>query len=85
MTQIIPVRAGRGSALAGEIALPPLGLFIDNAFVEPLGGGTFETVNPATDEKIADVARADATDVDRAVRAARRAFDSGVWPRNGSA
>ena len=64
-----------------EIPLPPTGLFIDNAFVESVTGGTFATLNPATEEKIADVALADAADVDRAVKAARRAFDGGDWPR----
>ena len=44
-------------------------------------GKVFPTHNPATGEKIADVAEADAAEVDDAVAAARRAFDSGPWPR----
>src|ERR1700752_1492574 len=40
---------------------------------------TFQTINPATEEVIADVAEGDAADIDLAVRAARRAFDSGPW------
>ncbi|MCF6470418.1 aldehyde dehydrogenase family protein [Nonomuraea sp. MG754425] len=52
------------------------GLFIDGEFVE--GSGTpFKTVNPATEETLAEVATATSDDVDRAVRAARKAF--GVW------
>ncbi|MBA4606989.1 MULTISPECIES: aldehyde dehydrogenase family protein [Aeromicrobium] len=53
------------------------GLFIDGEFTD--GGGTaFKTVNPATEEVLAEVAEADEADVDRAVRAARRAHDR-VW------
>jgi 5-carboxymethyl-2-hydroxymuconic-semialdehyde dehydrogenase len=55
--------------------------FIDNAFVDALEGGTFETLNPATNRPIGIVADGTAADVDRAVRAARRAFEEGPWPR----
>jgi aldehyde dehydrogenase (NAD+) len=51
------------------------GLFIDGTFTD--GDGTFKTVNPATEEVLAEVAEASAADVDRAVAAARRAF--GPW------
>ncbi len=44
-------------------------------------GKTFETINPVTEEKLADVALADAKDVDRAVKAARKAFEEGDWPK----
>src|SRR5579875_3807586 len=54
-------------------------LFIDNQWVEAASGRTFEDVNPATEQVLAHIAEADATDVDRAVRAARRAFDEGPW------
>jgi aldehyde dehydrogenase (NAD+) len=43
-------------------------------------GQTFETINPATGDVIANVAAADAADVDKAVIAARRAFETGPWP-----
>ena len=53
------------------------GLFVDGELTA--GHGTpFKTVNPATEEVLAEVAEADAADVDRAVRAARRAFEK-VW------
>ncbi|TQS44969.1 aldehyde dehydrogenase family protein [Cryptosporangium phraense] len=52
------------------------GLFIDGEFTD--GGGVFKTVNPADEEVLAEVASADSADVDRAVAAARRAFDT-VW------
>ncbi|WP_433436916.1 aldehyde dehydrogenase family protein [Nonomuraea sp. CA-141351] len=55
---------------------PSYGLFIDGEFTD--GTGTpFKTINPATEETLAEVATASADDVDRAVRAARKAF--GVW------
>jgi len=50
------------------------GLFIDGAFVDPVDGARFKTVNPATEEVLAEVAEAGAADVDLAVRAARRAY-----------
>ncbi len=57
------------------------GLFIDGHFEEAADGRTFTSVNPATEEPIAEAARAGLADVDRAVEAARRAFDEGPWPR----
>jgi len=49
------------------------GLFIGGAFVSPRGGSWFKTVNPASEEVLAEVAEAGEDDVDRAVRAARDA------------
>jgi len=51
------------------------GLFIGGEWVAPKSGEWFATINPATEEKLADVAFANAEDVDRAVEAARRAYD----------
>ena len=56
-------------------------LFINGQWVPARSGRTFATVNPATEEVIAQVAEADAADVEAAVRAARDAFDHGPWPR----
>ena len=56
-------------------------LFIDGEFVDALDGATFEDRDPATNEVIARVAAGGAADVDRALVAARRAFDEGPWPR----
>src|SRR5438132_1781324 len=52
------------------------GLFIDGQFVEPKSGKHFATINPATEEKLAEVGEAGPEDVDLAVAAARRAWDS---------
>jgi acyl-CoA reductase-like NAD-dependent aldehyde dehydrogenase len=54
-------------------------LYIDGKFVPSESGKRFPTVNPATGEKIAEVAEASTADLDRAVAAARKAFESGPW------
>ncbi len=54
------------------------GLFIDGEFAEPESGELFATVSPATEERLSMVASGGVGDVDRAVGAARRAYD-GVW------
>ncbi|HVT05609.1 MAG TPA: aldehyde dehydrogenase family protein [Thermoanaerobaculia bacterium] len=51
------------------------GLFIGGEFVDPASGKYFETINPATEETLARVADANAEDVDRAVVAARKAYE----------
>lgn len=56
------------------------GLFINNEFVAPEKGRYFDTVNPATEEKLSRVAEASAADVDKAVKAAREAYRN-VWSR----
>src|SRR5213593_1642678 len=53
-------------------------LFIGGEFVEPHSKRWFETINPATEETLAEIAEADNEDVDRAVREARRAYEK-VW------
>jgi phenylacetaldehyde dehydrogenase len=57
----------------------PKRLFIGGRWVESASGKTFDTLDPATGEVLAKVAEAGAEDVDRAVAAARRSFESGVW------
>jgi len=61
-----------------ELAREPRKMLIDGAWVAAASGETFETRDPATGEVLAEVASAAAADVDRAVAAARRAFE-GVW------
>ena len=57
-------------------------LFIDGAFVPSKEGRTFASINPATEEHLADVAYAGDEDVDRAIKSARKAYD-GVWSKMG--
>jgi aldehyde dehydrogenase (NAD+) len=54
-------------------------LLINNEWTDSVSGKTFPTINPATGEEICRVAEADAPDVDKAVRAARAAFEKGAW------
>jgi len=55
-------------------------MLIDGRFVAAASGKTFESYDPATGEVLAQVAEGDREDVERAVAAARRAFESGPWP-----
>ncbi len=55
-------------------------LYIDGKFVKPSSGKYFATTNPATGEKLADVAYANEADVDKAVKAARKAYTQ-VWSK----
>ena len=56
-------------------------LFIGGEWVEPDGKGTIEVISPHTEEVIGTVPDASPVDIDRAVAAARKAFDEGPWPR----
>ncbi|KAL4639135.1 hypothetical protein ACB092_03G196000 [Castanea dentata] len=56
-------------------------LLIDGKFVDAASGKTFKTLDPRTGDVIANVAEGDAEDINRAVAAARKAFDEGPWPR----
>ena len=64
--------------------LPPIRhteCFIGGKWTPSVSGKTFETVNPATEEVIAQVAEGDKTDVDLAAKAARAAFETGEWSK----
>ncbi len=56
-------------------------MLIGGKWVDSQSGKTFETVNPATGEVVCRVAEGDKADVDLAVKAARKAFESGPWPK----
>jgi aldehyde dehydrogenase (NAD+) len=56
-------------------------MLIDGEWVDAVSGRRFATINPATGTVIDEVAEGDKADVDRAVQAARRAFDSGPWSK----
>jgi phenylacetaldehyde dehydrogenase len=64
-----------------EFTATPRKLFINGQWVEAASGKSFETPNPATGRPLASVAEGDSEDIDRAVRAARTAFDDGPWGR----
>jgi len=59
----------------------PRKMLIDGKWVDAISGKTFPTYNPATGEVLAKVAEGDKQDIDAAVKAARKAFDSGPWSR----
>jgi aldehyde dehydrogenase (NAD+) len=54
-------------------------MLIDGKWVDAQSGKTFQTLNPATGEVIADVAEGDKADIDKAAKAARKAFEKGPW------
>src|SRR5882672_3632330 len=56
-------------------------MFIGGKWVDSVSGKTFPTTNPATGETICQVAEGDKADIDLAVKAARKAFESGPWPK----
>ena len=60
-------------------------IFVGGQWRPPVSGETYATINPATEEVSAHVAKGDEQDVDLAVQAARRAFDQGPWPRMAAA
>lgn len=71
----------RSFGTASQVRPRQTQLLIDGKFVNSQSGKTFDTFNPATEEKIISVQEADKQDVDRAVKAARKAFDHGPWRR----
>lgn len=56
-------------------------IYIDGAFQAPSGTGTIEVISPHTEQVIARVPDGTTADIDKAVAAARAAFDEGPWPR----
>jgi aldehyde dehydrogenase (NAD+) len=64
-----------------EDAMQEFQLYIDGRFSDAQSGATLDSINPATEEPFARVARAGREDTRRAIEAARRAFDDGPWPR----
>ena len=64
-----------------EFVAKPRKMLIDGKWVNAVSGKMFPTYNPATGEVLAQVAEGDRADIDLAVKAARKAFDSGPWSR----
>jgi len=85
------VASSATSALANDLAAisaanaaflrTPRKLLIDGAWVPATSGQTFEVREPSSDQILAHCALGDAADIDKAVAAARRAFDGGDWPK----
>ena len=71
-------------ALAKSFA-PRTQAFIDGRYSPAVSGATFDCINPANGQVIAQVASCDAADVDRAVASARKAFEAGHWSRRAPA
>ena len=69
------------SAIEPSVKISANKLLINGKWVDAASGKTFPTINPSTGEVITRVAEADAADVDKAVAAARAAFDKGPWRR----
>jgi len=77
----IAVSAIQIDARVSEFIDKPRKMLIDGKWVNAASGKTFPTYNPATGEVLAQVAEGDRADIDAAVKAARKAFDSGPWSR----
>ncbi|MGQ0656965.1 MAG: aldehyde dehydrogenase family protein [Chromatiales bacterium] len=78
MAAAVDMMTPLSNAVSAFIAKPKQ-LLIDDKWVPAVSGRTFEVTNPATGKVVAHVAEGDKEDVDRAVKAARRAFESGPW------
>src|ERR1700694_2360135 len=68
-----------------NVKIGPTKLLINGKWIDSVSGKTFPTINPSTGEVITQVAEADAADVDKAVAAARAAFDKGPWRKMSAA
>ena len=64
-----------------QFTASPRQLFINGQWADAVSGKTFETPNPATGTTLARIAEGDSEDINRAVAAARKAFDEGPWSR----
>jgi aldehyde dehydrogenase (NAD+)/phenylacetaldehyde dehydrogenase len=78
-------RATQGAKNSAALAFlrAPKQLLIGGKWQPAKSGKTFETINPANEEVLALIAEGDKADVDEAVKAARKAFDTGAWPSMG--
>ena len=79
MALLEPPQSRQIPAFARTFMSTPRQLFIDGNFSGAVSGKTFPVYDPSTGEVMAQVAEGDRADIDRAVRAARKAFDGGPW------
>src|SRR6266852_1799150 len=77
--------ATAAAVLEQNVKIGPTKLLINGKWVDSVSGKTFPTINPSTGEVITRVAESDAADVDKAVAAARAAFDKGPWRKMSAA
>jgi gamma-glutamyl-gamma-aminobutyraldehyde dehydrogenase len=79
-----PTTLAQWTDLAGQLTFRT-GVFIDGRYRDAQSGATFESINPATGELLANIASAQDVDVDAAVAAARSSFESGIWAKTSPA
>src|SRR6202521_316900 len=77
--------ATAAAVMERNVKIGPTKLLINGKWVDSVSGKTFPTINPSTGEVITHLAEADAADVDKAVAAARAAFDKGAWKKMAAA
>ena len=73
------------SVIEPKVRITATKLLINGKWVDAASGKTFPTINPCTGEASAQVADADAADVDKAVASARAAFETGTWRKMSAA
>src|SRR5262245_6307139 len=76
-----PAGNGKHAKAAPAPKVPDQKMFINGRWIDSHSGKTFATLNPATGEVICQVAEGDKADIDLAVKAARKAFESGPWAK----
>lgn len=81
MATATKAKTSKGAKLVAAPKVRQTKLLIDGKWKNSVSGKTFATVNPATEEVIANVAEGDAADIDLAAKAARKAFESGPWSK----
>ena len=67
--------------LTQQVKIMDAKLFIDGEYVDALSGDTFESINPATNQRLALVANGSEQDAKRAIQSAKNAYGSGVWSK----
>src|SRR2546426_8973016 len=77
--------ATAAAVMESNVKIGPTKLLINGKWVDSASGRTFPTINPSTGDVITQVAESDAPDVDKAVAAARAAFDKGPWRKMSAA
>src|SRR5882724_3187888 len=77
------VGGARSAVVKSFLKAPLARLLINGKWVPAKSGKTFDAINPTNEDVLAHVAEGDKADVDEAVKAARKAFESGPWSRTG--